>query len=47
MPDKCEIEGCESEAKYIDDMEHLYCEECMETAVREEEGCEYEDFENL
>jgi len=43
---KCDIVGCDEEATLIDDMDNVYCEDCMEKAVSEE-GRNLNDFESI
>lgn len=42
----CDIQGCNEEPLFEDEMENEYCEDCMERAVKEE-VMQYEDFTGI
>jgi len=41
---KCDVIGCSEDAEYEDEMGNLYCEDCMNMAIDEEER-DPEEFE--
>lgn len=46
MTDNCEVLLCDSEAEFIDAMDNLLCEECMQEEISNGDAVP-EDFETL
>ena len=44
---KCNIDGCDEEALYMDSFGNEYCEDCMHIEIQEDEDLSYKDFQDI